>query len=807
MSWKTRPVPAVLVAATVVMCSALAGPPETVLVDFGSSMRYLDNAGPPGILLEWTELVFDDGAWSNGAYGVGYDNGGAADDLILTETDPGRASIFTRAEFQLDLGWVASRVLLGVDYDDGYVAWINGVEVSRRSMPAGAPAWNTSASGHESSNGTLPVYEWVDITSIAAPLLQTGDNVLAIGVWNTGVGSSDMVLVPQLVLNRPTLLDRGPYLQQGSDSEIVVRFDTNTPETGRVRYGSSPGSLTATANGAGVGLQHAVKLTGLSANATYYYAVGTAAGDLAGDDIDHYFSTAPLAGTADPTRVWVLGDSGTANANVEAVRDAYYTYTGATHTDLWLMLGDNAYPQGTQQDYQAAVFDMFPDMLRKSVLWPARGNHDTANGANETGPYFDIFTLPKNAETGGVASGSESYYSFDHANVHFVVLDSQESDRSSGGAMMTWLAADLSATAQDWIIAFWHHPPFSKGGHDSDNLNGLEFQLVDMRENAVPLLEDHGVDLVLTGHSHTYERSFLIDGHYGDSTTFLESMKLDGGDGRLDGDGAYFKPLIGPEPHQGAVYAVAGSSGQLSSGALDHPAMYVGLYKLGSMVLDIDGNRLDALFLDDQQVVLDSFTIFKSAPAPPVPAFSGAPLSGQAPLSVDFTDLSLNAPDSWEWDFDNDGASESPLQNPGHVYATTGLYTVRLVVGNVLGSDTAIVEEYVCVGDGVPGPVSDMTLDADGETWLWSPGAGATRYDVARGDLLALRASAGDFAAAQSACLSAPDNQLTDATAPGAAAALWYVVRGASCLGSSGSYDSGGAGQPLSRDPGLSVCP
>ena len=114
------------------------------------------------------------------------------------------------------------------------------------------------------------------------------------------------------------------------------------------------------------------------------------------------------------------------------------------------------------------------------------------------------------------------------------MLESHGIDRSPAGAMMTWLEQDLAATAQDWIVAFWHHPPYSKGGHDSD----VEVELLQMRENAVPILDDYGVDLTLTGHSHSYERSFLIDGHYGDSATFSGSMKIDGGDGAPSGDGA-----------------------------------------------------------------------------------------------------------------------------------------------------------------------------------------------------------------------------------------------------------------------------
>jgi hypothetical protein len=274
------------------------------------------------------------------------------------------------------------------------------------------------------------------------------------------------------------------------------------------------------------------------------------------------------------------------------------------------MLGDNAYDSGTDAEYQAAVFDMYPALLRKSVLWPTRGNHDVLyGGANND--YYDIFSMPAQGEAGGVPSGSEAYYSFDYANVHFVCLDSEGSNRSPDGAMLTWLSADLAATTQDWIVAYWHHPPYTKGSHDSDNPFDSGGRMEEMRENALPILEAGGVDLVLCGHSHSYERSFLIDEHYGSSDTFTDSMRVDGGDGRPEGDGAYVKPGPGAAPHAGAVYAVAGSSSRTSGGSLDHPVMIVSYNLLGSMVLDFEGNRLDAVFLGDDRTVLDEFTMIK----------------------------------------------------------------------------------------------------------------------------------------------------------------------------------------------------
>jgi hypothetical protein len=275
------------------------------------------------------------------------------------------------------------------------------------------------------------------------------------------------------------------------------------------------------------------------------------------------------------------------------------------------MLGDNAYQSGTDREYQRALFDMYPRILATSVLWPTRGNHDLLH-RGEANDYYEIFNMPERAEAGGVPSGTEAYYSFNYANIHFICLDSEGTDRSPTGAMMTWLVEDLEvarASPQDWTIAFWHHPPYSKGSHDSDDPRDSGRRLVDMREFALPVLEAGGVDLVLTGHSHSYERSLLLHGHYGFSGTLVDSMKIDSGNGREDGDGAYEKDAENPE--RGAVYVVAGSSSRLSGGRLNHPVMIVSANILGSMVVEVQGNRLHAVFIDSTGDERDEFTITK----------------------------------------------------------------------------------------------------------------------------------------------------------------------------------------------------
>ncbi|HKY91533.1 MAG TPA: DNRLRE domain-containing protein [Nevskiaceae bacterium] len=438
------------------------------------------------------------------------------------------------------------------------------------------------------------------------------------GIWGCWL----LLLVP--VCAPAAVLTRGPYLQMGNDSAMTLRWRSDVATNSRVRVGTDPANLHLVFDGADLTREHVVRVTGLGAATRYYYSVGSSTQVLLGDGTT-YFETAPAPGTRQPIRVWVIGDAGTGTSGQKAVYNAYRTFTGSTYTDLFVQLGDNAYNDGTDAEYQAKMFNVYGPLLRQSPTWPTLGNHDghTAASSTQTGPYYDIFTLPKSAQSGGMASGTEAYYSYDYGNVHFIVLDSYETSRAVGSPMLTWLEADLQATDKDWIVAYWHHPPYSKGSHNSDS----EAELVQMRQNVLPLLENYGVDLVLGGHSHAYERSKFIDGHYGVSSTFNATQHVvQAGSGRVGESGAYRKPPDGAA-HAGAVYTVAGSSGQTSGGALNHPAMHLSLNVLGSVVLDIDGLTLDAKFLDSAGNVRDSFRVAKDGAPPPPPPPTGTTVS------------------------------------------------------------------------------------------------------------------------------------------------------------------------------------
>lgn len=417
---------------------------------------------------------------------------------------------------------------------------------------------------------------------------------------------------------------RGPYLQTGTPTSVIVRWRTDVPTESKVKYSTVPGGAGPTAVRSGTRTEHIVEITNLQPNTVYYYDLQHSSGSFTGQT-DQHFRTSPVPGTRQPVRFWALGDCGTANGNQRDVRDAYYNYlnnlpAGQDQTDLIMLLGDNAYDDGKDNEYQDAIFEnMYEDKLKQSVIWSTLGNHDghSANPNSQSGPYFDIFSFPKNAEAGGVASGTEAYYSFDYANIHFIVLESHQTNRNVGGAMYNWAQADIQSTTADWIVAVWHHPPYTRGSHFSD----IELQLYEMRQNFLPMLEDNGVDLVLCGHSHSYERSYFLNGHYGLSFSFDANQHTVGatgdGDGDPNGDGSYVKQTTGADAGKGAVYLTAGSSGKTSGGLLNHPAMVTSLNELGSCVVEVNKDTMTLKFLRETGAVDDQFVIIKQGIVPP----------------------------------------------------------------------------------------------------------------------------------------------------------------------------------------------
>ena len=458
---------------------------------------------------------------------------------------------------------------------------------------------------------------------------------------------------------RPAFL-RAPYLQFSTTNSIYVAWRTAGPIRPVVKFGKSlqklSGELSTLSDKSGTGIlvramlgdkkdalpsrfqkyrteenlklrklhsaplgtfQYEARLQGLMPATKYYYAVYDGDKRLTPVDESYSFTTPPMIGSAQPVRFWAIGDGGTGRQDQMDVYRAMLDFTAREKRplDFWLHLGDMAYGIGRDMEFQSRFFESYEGTLRSSVCWPTMGNHEgaTSKGTTGVGPYYDAYVVPRYAEAGGLASGTEAYFSFNWANIHFICLDSHDLDRKPGGAMAKWLKADLEKAKADWIVAFWHHPPYTKGSHDADK----EKDLQEMRRHILPIAEAGGVDLVLTGHSHIYERSMLIDGSYNETNQAADNFVFDDGDGDPNGDGAYRKSE-GIHPHQGTVQIVAGHAGQSLGRKGTVPLMKRTIMEFGSVMVDVDGDTLTGKMINKSGKVRDVFSMVKRGKVEPV---------------------------------------------------------------------------------------------------------------------------------------------------------------------------------------------
>lgn len=282
---------------------------------------------------------------------------------------------------------------------------------------------------------------------------------------------------------------RKPYLQQVTTSAAIVGW-TSSGADERVVVTTPDGAPVATAiaetETTAVAVPNAEQrwahLTGLTPATTYCYEITNGTETLIGRT---GFRTAPTADSTETIRFLALGDSGGGGSDQYALlrQMAEYPY------DLMLHTGDIAYETGKLSEFEENVFDVYAPLFRNLAFFPTPGNHDyeTAGAA----AYRDVFNLPD--------MGNERWFSFDWGRIHFAAIDT-EVDYAT---QIAWLDEDLARSPLPWKIVYLHRPPYSSGDHGSD---------VTLRNLLAPVLERHGVKLVLAGHDHHYERTKPMNG-------------------------------------------------------------------------------------------------------------------------------------------------------------------------------------------------------------------------------------------------------------------------------------------------------
>ncbi|MEA1982261.1 MAG: metallophosphoesterase family protein, partial [Campylobacterota bacterium] len=390
-------------------------------------------------------------------------------------------------------------------------------------------------------------------------------------------------------------VNRQPYMVMQTQNSITIKWQTPESEVGKVAYGLSPKNLNHVLIEESATDKHSITIPKLKECTHYFYSVASTSLEI--DNEGRSFTT--FCESAQSQRLWVIGDSGQIGESQKKVYSRLSEYINGDYQelDMWLLLGDNAYSSGTQEQINTKLFEPYIELVKRYVPWAVIGNHDARRWA-----FYDVFDFPTNAESGGVASGTEEFYSIDNGNLHLVMLDSETVSRDSDGEMANWLRKDLAANKKPWVVVAFHTPPYSDGGHKSDSDWDSRGRLKDMRENFVPIFDEYGVDLVLSGHSHGYERSKLIVGHTGKSDTFTQKHILQ--DKKTD----YLKTLQ-QKKNSGTIYQVCGSSSKLDGATYKHPALPYSLHQMGSLIIELTPTTLTSNFLNIDGKIADEFTI------------------------------------------------------------------------------------------------------------------------------------------------------------------------------------------------------
>ena len=178
-------------------------------------------------------------------------------------------------------------------------------------------------------------------------------------------------------------------------------------------------------------------------------------------------------------RFAVIGDTGSGSSKQQDVADTMVRYRAVFPFEFVLMMGDNMYGGESAKDFEKKFSEPYKVLLGDKVkFYAALGNHDLALQTN-----YVNFNM----------NGKE-YYRIKKGNVAFYALNSNYMDEKQ----VRWLESELAKDTSDWKVAFMHHPPYSSGGkHGSDK---------QLREIVEPIFVKYGVNVVLTGHDHFYER-------------------------------------------------------------------------------------------------------------------------------------------------------------------------------------------------------------------------------------------------------------------------------------------------------------
>ncbi|MGX7668412.1 T9SS type A sorting domain-containing protein [Flavobacterium pedocola] len=538
---------------------------QTTLIPTGSSWKYLDNGSNQGT--NWTATTFDDASWASGNAQLGYGDG---DEATVVSYGPSSTNkyitTYFRKTFTLTNPTDYVNYTLKVRRDDGVVVYINGTEVYRNNMPTGTIAYNTGASTACSDDGGSFLTATLTQSAFVA-----GTNTIAVEIHQNNGSSSDVSFDLSLEGNT-TAATTIKHIRWGSNKNPLEGLTINWRNTGtadKIKWGYTTSYEQGEFNG--------VMRTGyadkffkytfptVTADATIYYqlydsqaAVWTA---------QKTYRTAPPVNTTNFSFL-AIGDS----RSGMSIWNQVSTLAHSKNAAFTIFNGDIVNDGGSISDWDS-WFDNGKTFVENNLVFHSLGNHDAASVPD----YQNNFELPKSVPT----TGTTLYYAVDYGNAVFISLNSESPNDT---AQYNWLISTLQANVNKrWKVVFFHKPFYTIGSHAGEMNSYFNTWW--------KAFDDYGVDLVVNGHDHMYERTKPINRNV--STT---AAVTNYGSGATDGR---------------CQIVCGGAGAPLYAGT---PTWFIQSYqsKYNFCKMDVTDNSLCVTSVDQNDVTIDSFCINKT---------------------------------------------------------------------------------------------------------------------------------------------------------------------------------------------------
>lgn len=500
-----------LVSLGVFLCGVFLAPAtDSTLVNMGALWSYVKVPFQiPQPAAGWTELNFDDRGWAVARSGFDLEHRHVGLQGTTVKTPPSK--VFLRHRFYVDDRSALRTLRLRVEHETGFKAYLNGRLVGAITEP-GVMLTRQDPFLPAEEDAVLTTAD-LDLTPHLS-LLKAGENVVALEGEQTWTTLSPVTLSGLLTAN----LSRGPFVQNATTNSIVIAWRTDAPCVGRVQFGLTR-SLGSEQSETEAGTRHAITVTGLYPDTAYYYRVVNRddAGEWA-SAVD-FFKTFKERG---PVHFAFIADTG----QNSAAQFSHARILADLSPDLVLHGGDIIYGGFDDLTPDARVFAPYlrdTGQMGNTPFYFSIGNHDLnccggdpaewnpTNMVANAPSFQNTFYLPTNSVT-----GTEHFYSFDDGDVHFVGLYNPwftVYEFTPATEQYRWLTNDLANSSKPWKVLFFHSPVAHSGEHSKAdrNLNGIWDQ-VELTATLSGVASTYGVQLILNGHEHNYERFVPTNG-------------------------------------------------------------------------------------------------------------------------------------------------------------------------------------------------------------------------------------------------------------------------------------------------------